>query len=65
MGEFGGQGRRWGVPAIGAARGGGDWGVISEIIDEELAGENVTFVEFDGPDSAYGDYRRNMRRPHG
>lgn len=54
-----------GVPAIGAARGGGDWGVISEIIDEELAGENVTFVEFDGPDSAYGDYRRNMRRPHG
>lgn len=63
--EFGGRGRRWGVPAIGAARGGGDWGVISAIIDEELPGENVTFVEFDGPDSIYGDYRRNMRRPHG
>lgn len=58
--EFGGQGKRFAVPAIGAARAGGDWNVISAIIDQELAGENVTFVEFDGVDAERGDYRRNM-----
>lgn len=58
--EFGGQGKRFGIPAIGAARAGGDWSVISVIINQELAGENVTFVEFDGVDAVRGDYRRNM-----
>lgn len=60
--EFGGQGLRFAVPAIGAARGGGDWSIISAIIDEELAGENVTFVEYDRYDGPSGDYRRNIRR---
>ncbi|WP_206597717.1 phosphatase [Pseudomonas parafulva] len=58
--EFGGQGLCFGVPAIGAARGGGDWSIISAIIDEELAGEHVTFVEYDQYDGPSGDYRRNM-----
>lgn len=59
--EFGGLGLRFGLPAIGAARGGGDWRIISGIIDQELAGENVTFVEYDRYDGPYGDYSRNMR----
>ncbi|UZR98029.1 macro domain-containing protein [Chondrinema litorale] len=33
-------------PAIGAGLAGGDWKVITRIIEEELAGENHTFVEF-------------------
>jgi O-acetyl-ADP-ribose deacetylase (regulator of RNase III) len=60
--EFGGRSLRFGVPAIGAARAGGDWLVISAIIDEELAGEDVTFVEFDGVDALSGDYRKNIGR---
>lgn len=55
-----GSGNNFAVPAIGAARAGGDWNVISAIIDQELAGENVTFVEFNGVDAERGDYRRNM-----
>lgn len=39
-------GRRIGYPRIGAGIGGGDWAVISRIIDEELAGEDHTLVEF-------------------
>lgn len=42
------QGLRIGYPAIGAGLAGGDWSVISAIIEEELAGENHTFVEFNG-----------------
>lgn len=37
-----------GYPLIGADRGGGDWEIISEIIDEELAGCNHTLVRFSG-----------------
>lgn len=33
-------------PAIGAGYAGGDWGRISAIIDEELAGADHTFVEY-------------------
>ena len=33
-------------PAIGAGLAGGDWKVISKIIEKELEGENHTFVEF-------------------
>lgn len=42
--QFGGQ--RIGYPLIGAGLAGGDWGVISKIIDEELAGEDHTLVRF-------------------
>ncbi len=40
------SGLRIGYPAIGAGLAGGDWQVISTIIEEELAGENHVFVEF-------------------
>ena len=39
-------GRRTGYPRIGAGLAGGDWAVISKIIDEELAGEDHTLVEY-------------------
>ncbi|MEM1070940.1 MAG: phosphatase [Planctomycetota bacterium] len=42
--EFGGQ--RIGYPMIGAGLAGGDWDVISQIIDDELVGENHTLVRF-------------------
>ena len=42
--EFGG--RRIGYPKIGAGLAGGDWTRISAIIDDALAGENHTLVEF-------------------
>ena len=37
-------GKRIGLPKIGAGLGGGDWAIISAIIEEELAGEDVTVV---------------------
>ena len=40
------SGKRIGYPLIGAGLAGGDWGAISAIIDEELAGEDHTLVEF-------------------
>lgn len=40
------SGRRIGYPAIGAGLAKGDWRIISEIIEEELKGENHTFVEY-------------------
>lgn len=58
--DYGNQGKSFGVPAIGAARAGGDWRIISQIIDEELAGEEVIFVEYNGVDAVRGDYKRNM-----
>jgi len=39
-------GTRIGYPKIGAGLAGGDWQVISAIIDEELSGEDHTCVEF-------------------
>jgi O-acetyl-ADP-ribose deacetylase (regulator of RNase III) len=39
-------GKRIGYPLIGAGLAGGDWNVISKIIDEELEGEDHTLVEF-------------------
>jgi len=39
-------GRRIGYPKIGAGLAKGDWGVIAGVIDEELAGEDHTVVEF-------------------
>lgn len=40
------SGSKIGYPAIGAGLAGGDWTVISTIIDEELQGEDHTFVIF-------------------
>ncbi|MBW2604676.1 MAG: macro domain-containing protein [Deltaproteobacteria bacterium] len=40
------EGKRIGLPKIGAGLAGGDWERISQIIDEELAGENVTLVVY-------------------
>lgn len=40
------SGKRIGLPMIGAGLAGGDWERISGIIDEELAGEEVTVVEY-------------------
>ena len=39
------SGGRIGLPKIGAGLAGGDWPTISTIIEEELAGEDVTLVE--------------------
>lgn len=40
------SGFKIGYPLIGAGLGGGDWKVISKIIDEELQGEDHTLVEY-------------------
>lgn len=40
------SGLRIGYPAIGAGLASGDWNIISKIIEEELEGENHTFVEY-------------------
>jgi O-acetyl-ADP-ribose deacetylase (regulator of RNase III) len=42
------SGKRIGYPRIGAGLAGGDWDVIRAIIDEELAGEDHTYVEYAG-----------------
>lgn len=39
-------GKRIGYPLIGAGLAGGDWNIIEEIINEELAGEDHTLVRF-------------------
>jgi len=40
------SGKLFGFPLIGAGLAGGDWKIISEIISEELQGEDYTLVEF-------------------
>ncbi|MFC1516864.1 macro domain-containing protein [Thermodesulfobacteriota bacterium] len=40
------SGKRIGYPKIGAGLAGGDWTIISKIIDDALEGENHTLVEF-------------------
>lgn len=40
------SGKRIGYPKIGAGLAKGDWDLISQIIDEELEGEDHTLVEF-------------------
>ena len=40
------SGSRIGYPLIGAGLAGGDWNIISQIIAEELEGENHTLVEY-------------------
>lgn len=39
-------GKRIGYPKIGAGLAGGDWETIASIIEDELAGEDHTFVEY-------------------
>ena len=46
------HGKRIGIPKIGAGLAGGDWKRISGIIEEELAGEDVTCVEYMPPHNA-------------
>lgn len=41
------SGKRIGYPAIGAGLAKGDWTVIAAIIEEELAGEDHVFVEWE------------------
>ena len=41
-------GLRIGYPLIGAGLAGGDWSIISAIIEEELNGEDHTLVKFNG-----------------
>lgn len=38
--------KRIGLPKIGAGLAGGDWEIISKIIEEELEGVDVTIVEY-------------------
>ena len=40
------SGKKIGYPKIGAGLAGGDWQIISKIIDEALAGEDHALVEF-------------------
>ena len=40
------SGKRIAYPKIGAGLAGGDWDVISSIINEELEGEDHTYVEY-------------------
>ena len=40
------SGKKIGYPKIGAGLAGGDWDIISKIIDQELDGEDHTLVEF-------------------
>jgi O-acetyl-ADP-ribose deacetylase (regulator of RNase III) len=40
------SGQRIGYPKLGAGLARGDWSIIAEIIEAELAGENHTYVEF-------------------
>lgn len=42
-------GARIGYPQLGAGLAGGDWSVISEIIAQELAGEDHTLVIYEAP----------------
>jgi O-acetyl-ADP-ribose deacetylase (regulator of RNase III) len=45
-------GKRIGYPKIGAGLAGGDWSRIAAIIDEELAGEDHTCIEFESSPAA-------------
>jgi O-acetyl-ADP-ribose deacetylase (regulator of RNase III) len=43
------SGQRIGYPKLGAGLARGDWEIIAKTIDEELAGEDYTYVEFVNP----------------
>ena len=41
---FGSKGFSFGIPKIGSGLAGGDWSIISAIIEEEMEGEDLTLV---------------------
>ena len=45
---LGDKGLKFGIPMIGAGLAHGDWKIISAIIDEEMAGEDLTLVRYEG-----------------
>lgn len=45
--EYANKPVRFGIPKIGAGLAGGDWDIIEKIIDEEMAGKDVTCVLFE------------------
>jgi len=47
-GKVAGKSLRLGIPKIGAGLAGGNWDRISAIIEEEMAGEDLTLVLFEG-----------------
>ena len=40
------SGKSIGFPKIGCGLAGGSWDIVSQIIEEELEGEDITYVEF-------------------
>lgn len=42
------NGKKIGIPMIGAGIAGGDWEKIKKIINKEMKGQNITLVEWDG-----------------
>ena len=40
------SGKRFSFPLIGSGLAGGDWSIISNIISEEMQGENITLIRF-------------------
>jgi len=42
--QYGGQGHTFGIPKIGAGLAGGDWEILAAIIEDEMAGEDLTLV---------------------
>jgi len=59
--DYGNQGKAWGIPAIGSGSAGGDWHIVSAIIEEEMGDEDIIFVEFDGVTPFRCNFKRNMR----
>lgn len=57
-------GRRIGLPRIGAGLAGGDWAIISALIEDELGSEDVTVVEFSGTNAPQKE-RAGRRRGGG
>lgn len=45
--EFSDPNTRFGIPKIGAGLAGGNWDIIEKIIDEEMAGRDITCVLFE------------------
>lgn len=46
--DFGSKGLKFGIPKIGDGLAGGDWNLISKIIETELYDEDIELVIYDG-----------------
>lgn len=58
---YGNKKLRFGIPyKIASNLAGGDWKIVSKIIEEELSEENVTLVEFNG-NSFVADYYKETK----